>query len=119
MGWGFGQRLGPTALRSIIFDPYSLTHVLHGVIFFWLLRPLAARVGLHWRLIGALVLEVGWEVLENSPWVIERYRQQTASLDYTGDSIVNSLGDVVSMIVGFVFASQGFVEGRAGGVCCS
>ena len=53
-----------------------------------------------------MILEVGWEVLENSPWVIERYRQQTASLDYTGDSVVNSLGDVVSTIVGFAIASR-------------
>src|SRR5688500_19002496 len=63
---------------------YSLPHVLHGIIFFWLLRPFASRVGLHWRLVGALILEIGWELLENSPWVIERYRQDTASLDYTG-----------------------------------
>jgi hypothetical protein len=87
-------------------DPYSLTHVLHGIIFFWLLRPFASKAGLHWRLIAALVLEIGWELLENSPWVIERYRQDTASLDYTGDSIVNSMGDAVSAIVGFVFASR-------------
>jgi hypothetical protein len=79
---------------------------LHGVLFFWLLRPFASRIDLRWRLVAALVLEVGWELLENSPWVIERYRQDTASLDYTGDSIVNSLTDAVATIVGFVFASR-------------
>jgi hypothetical protein len=89
-----------------LFDPYSLTHVLHGVIFFWMLRPLASRVELRWRLVGALLLEVAWELVENSPWVIERYRQDTASLDYTGDSIVNSLGDLVSTVIGFVFTSR-------------
>src|SRR5215212_6576826 len=60
-----------------ILDPYSLTHVLHGLIFYWLLRPFSSRVGLHWRVFGALLLEIGWELLENSPWVIERYRQGT------------------------------------------
>jgi hypothetical protein len=87
-------------------DPYSLSHVLHGVIFFWLLWPLADRVSLPWRLVAALALEIGWEVLENSPWIIERYRQDTAALDYTGDSIVNSLGDVASVVVGFAIASR-------------
>lgn len=89
-----------------VFNPYSLTHVLHGVIFFWILRPFAARVEFRWRLVAALLLEIAWELVENSPWVIERYRQDTASLDYTGDSIVNSLGDVASTVVGFVFASR-------------
>jgi hypothetical protein len=87
-------------------DPYSFTHVLHGVIFYWLLRPLADRVALPSRLVLALVLEIGWESLENSPWVIERYRQDTASLDYTGDSVLNALGDVVSAVVGFVIAAR-------------
>jgi hypothetical protein len=87
-------------------DPYSLSHVLHGVIFFWLLRPLADRMSLSWRLVAALALEIGWELLENSPWKIERYRQDTAAFDYTGDSIVNALGDVASAVVGFVIASR-------------
>jgi hypothetical protein len=88
------------------FDPYSLTHALHGIIFYWALRPLATKMSLPWRLVTAVVIEIAWELLENSPWVIERYRQQTASLDYTGDSILNSVGDVLSTIVGFAFASQ-------------
>jgi len=87
-------------------DPYSCLHVLHGVIFFWLLWPLADRVSLSWRLVAALALEIGWEVLENSPWIIERYRQDTAAFDYTGDSIINSLGDVASAAVGFAIASR-------------
>jgi Protein of unknown function (DUF2585) len=89
-----------------LLDPYSLSHVLHGVIFFWLLWPLADRVSLRWRLVAAIALEIGWEVLENSPWIIERYRQDTAAFDYTGDSIVNSLGDVASAVVGFAIASR-------------
>jgi len=62
--------------------------------------------GLHWRMVAAVAIEIGWELLENSPWVIERYRQQTASLDYTGDSIINSYGDVIATVVGFWLASR-------------
>jgi len=89
-----------------LFDPYSLTHVLHGILFYWLLRLCVPKLALHWRMFAAIALEIGWELLENSPWVIERYRQDTASLDYTGDSILNAVGDVLTTIVGFVFASQ-------------
>lgn len=105
-GLGFWTAAWRRCTSQHLLDPYSLTHVLHGVIFFWLLRPFASRIGLHWRLVGALILEVGWELLENSPWVIERYRQDTASLDYTGDSVINSLADVVTTILGFAFASR-------------
>jgi hypothetical protein len=105
-GFGFWSAAWRRCTSQHLFDPYSLTHVLHGAIFFWLLRPFASRAGLPWRLIGALLLEAGWELLENSPWVIERYRQDTASLDYTGDSIVNSFGDLVSTILGFALASR-------------
>src|SRR5262245_9897748 len=58
-----------------VFDPYSFSHVLHGVVLFWLLWPIADRISLQWRAIVALGIEIGWELLENSPWVIERYRQ--------------------------------------------
>jgi len=89
-----------------VFDPYSLSHVLHGVILFWLLQPFADRMSLSWRLVAAIALEIGWELLENSPWIIARYRQDTAAFDYTGDSIVNSLGDVASVAVGFAITSR-------------
>jgi hypothetical protein len=80
--------------------------VLHGIIFYWALRLFSARFELHWRLVAALAIEIGWELLENSPWVIERYRQHTASLDYMGDSIINSLSDVLMTALGFYFASR-------------
>jgi hypothetical protein len=89
-----------------LFDPYTLSHVLHGIIFYWLLVPLGSKLDLPRRMVAALVLEIGWEVLENSPWVIERYRQHTASLDYIGDSILNSVADVIATVVGFAFASR-------------
>jgi hypothetical protein len=87
-------------------DPYTLTHILHGIIFYWALYLFAARLPLPWRLVGALILEMAWELLENSPWVIARYRQDTAALDYTGDSIINAVGDVVATAIGFAFASR-------------
>ena len=89
-----------------LLDPYSLTHVLHGIIFYWALRYFAPKVPLPWQLFIAVAIEIGWELLENSAWVIERYRQQTVSLDYVGDSILNSFGDLVTMVIGFVIASQ-------------
>lgn len=96
-----------------ILDPYSFTHLLHGIIFYWLLRPLANRVSLSWRLVLALTIEAGWEILENSPWIIERYRQDTAAFDYTGDSVLNSLGDIASALVGGD-AAQAVAAGVAG-----
>ena len=88
-----------------LFDWYSFTHVLHGFwlyFFGWLfLRrwPVAAR------LVLAVFLEASWEILENTTFVVERYRSATVSLDYYGDSIVNSVGDSVSMITGFALAA--------------
>ena len=89
-----------------LLDPYSFSHFLHGVIFFWLLQPFAGRLPLRWRLIAAIAIEIAWEILENSPWIIARYRQDTAAFDYSGDSVINSLGDVAATIVGFVVASR-------------
>jgi len=103
-GLGFWSNVNTHCTSQHFIDPYSLSHVLHGVIFFWLLRPFAAKLPIHWSLIAALILEIGWELVENSPWVIERYRSQTAALDYRGDSILNSAGDVVSTALGFAFA---------------
>jgi len=105
-GFGLWSAAWTRCTSQQLFDPYSLTHVLHGIIFFWLLQPFERRLSLRWRLVAAIAIEIGWELLENSPLVIDRYRQDTASLDYTGDSIVNSFGDIVSTIVGFVFASR-------------
>lgn len=87
-----------------LFDPYSFTHLLHGVIFFWILLWLIPRVSLVWRLCLAISIEALWEVIENSDFVIQRYREETASLGYQGDTIVNSLGDILICGVGFVLA---------------
>ena len=89
-----------------LFDPYTFTHVLHGVLYFWIISLIFKRMPLIWRLWLAISVECAWEVLENTNLVIERYRAVTISLDYFGDSIANSLGDVLSCAVGFVIAQK-------------
>jgi hypothetical protein len=87
-------------------DPYSFTHLVHGIVFFGVLWLFRRWIPLRWRLIIALLVEVGWELLENSPFVINRFRAATVSLDYTGDSILNSVGDVTFCLLGFFLASR-------------
>ncbi len=87
-----------------IADPYSTSHILHGVFFYWMLLPFAPWLSAPARLIAATALEASWEILENSPIIIERYRANTASLDYYGDSIVNSMCDTLCAILGFWLA---------------
>jgi hypothetical protein len=88
------------------FDPYSLTHVLHGVILCGLLSWLAPRLPAAWRLCLAVALEAAWEVIENSNVVIDHYRTATAALGYRGDTVVNSLGDILSCVVGYLLARR-------------
>lgn len=85
-------------------DWYTFTHVSHGLIFYGLLWLVAQRWSPAARLVAAVALEASWEVVENSPFIIDRYRAATISLDYYGDSIVNSLTDVFAMMAGFAFA---------------
>jgi hypothetical protein len=89
-----------------LFDPYSFTHILHGFFLFWIVSLLWSRARRAWQLWLALTLEVAWEIFENTQFVIDRYRAETAALGYTGDTIVNSFGDVTCALVGFLIARQ-------------
>lgn len=87
-----------------LFDPYSFTHVLHGVLYFWLINLIFRRASLFWRFFIAIAVECAWEILENTNRVIEHYRTATLALDYYGDSIANSTGDIFCCAVGFWLA---------------
>jgi len=89
-----------------LFDPYSFTHVLHGFAFAGLLALLLPRAGWRWRLLLAVLAEAAWEVIENTDFVINRYREATAALGYNGDTVVNSLGDIAACALGFLLARR-------------
>ena len=93
-------------------DWYSLSHFIHGLIMYFVAWLLWKK----WKLFGgrparfalpiAVFVEAAWEVTENSPWIIDRYRAVTVSFGYTGDSVLNSMGDIGCMIIGFLVASR-------------
>jgi hypothetical protein len=87
-------------------DPYSFSHFIHGLLFYGFLWLVARKLPVRYRLIGAIILEACWEILENSPLIINRYREVTISLGYEGDSVFNSLSDIVFVALGFWYASK-------------
>lgn len=87
-----------------LIDPYSFTHILHGILEFWLLGLVFWKLPLAWRFVLAIFIESSWEVVENTNYIINRYREATISLDYFGDSIANSLFDIVCCGLGFLIA---------------
>jgi hypothetical protein len=89
-----------------LFDPYSFSHFLHGIIFYAVGWLFFRNRSFGFWLVLATALETGWEILENSPFIIERYRTTTMALGYSGDSIFNSLGDIVACLAGFCVASR-------------
>lgn len=90
-----------------LIDPYSFTHLSHGVAFCGLTWLVLRRWVPPWgRLVAAASLEGAWELVENSEWIINKYREATISLDYFGDSVINSVGDILCCIVGWLIASR-------------
>lgn len=89
-------------------DWYTFSHIIHGFGFYCLFWAIGRRFGwpLGLRLLLAITLEAKWEIFENTPLIINRYRAQTIALDYYGDSVLNSLADIVAMVSGFVLASR-------------
>lgn len=87
-----------------LFDPYTFTHILHGVLFFWTINLIFKDIPLRWKFFLVILVECIWEMVENSNFIIDRYRAVTISLDYYGDSILNSLSDVLSCTFGAFLA---------------
>ena len=91
-----------------LFDWYTPSHIIHGFIFYWLLWLVSRWVPMSFglKLVLAVAVEASWEVVENTDWVINHYREMTISLDYYGDSVLNSVSDILTMVVGFLLAAR-------------
>jgi hypothetical protein len=100
-----GSRDSPKTSQMLV-DWYSLSHIVHGLLFYAVLRLIARRWPIRWRFLAAMLVEAGWEVIENTPLIIDRYRATTAALGYSGDSVLNSISDITMMALGFFAARK-------------
>lgn len=102
-GWWDGNIWGSENSQRVA-DAYSFSHIIHGMLFYAFLWFVARRLPLKYRFVLALLIEAGWELLENSSFIIDRYREATIAQGYVGDSILNSLSDIGMVVVGFLIA---------------
>ena len=100
--WG---RVGPEQSQMLA-DWYSPSHIVHGFLFYAALHLAVPRWPVERRFLVALLVEAAWEIVENTPLIIDRYREATIALGYTGDSILNSASDIVMMALGFLAARK-------------
>jgi hypothetical protein len=100
--WG---GVGPTQSQMLA-DWYSASHLVHGFLFYAALWLLAGHRPVEQRFLVALLVETAWEITENTPLIINRYREATAALGYTGDSVLNSLSDIAMMAIAFLAARK-------------
>jgi hypothetical protein len=105
---GLIELWGPTGAKQsqMLLDWYSASHIVHGFLFYGLLHLLAKRWKTGQRLLAATLVEVAWEIVENSPVIIDRYREATITLGYRGDTVLNSVSDIAMMIAGFLVAAR-------------
>lgn len=100
-----GARDSPKTSQMLA-DWYSLSHIVHGLLLYAALWLITRKWPAEWRFLAALLIEAGWEVTENTPFVIDRYRAATAAIGYAGDSVINSISDIVMMSLGFLAARK-------------
>ena len=89
-----------------ITDWYTFSHIIHGFALYGLTWLVARRWSVGVRFVCAIAIESGWEILENTDLVINRYREATIALDYYGDSVLNSISDILAMALGFFLAAR-------------
>ncbi len=105
MKFWFGSVTGDETSQHFT-DWYTLSHIIHGFLFYGATWLLFRNWSFGSKLLIATVVEAGWEIFENTSFIINRYREQTVSLNYYGDSVLNSFGDLLAMMLGFVLASR-------------
>ena len=91
---------------QMLADWYSPSHIIHGLLFYWLLWLAFRRWPVERRFLAAMAIETAWELIENTPLIIDRYREATIALGYDGDSIINSISDIAMMALGFLAARR-------------
>ncbi|MEI7437301.1 MAG: DUF2585 family protein, partial [bacterium] len=102
-GWWDGDIWGSENSQRVA-DAYSFSHIIHGLLLYSGLWLVACRLPVKYRFLIAMLIESGWELLENSPFIINRYREATIALGYVGDSVLNSVCDIGMAALGFLIA---------------